>query len=76
LGFLLSEVVYHGGESPCSTAYPEDSDLEVDSGVLDPETCGPVACKTESCGPVTCEPVVTEAGGLKIYVTIVFYGIT
>jgi hypothetical protein len=73
LGFLLSEVVSYGGDSPYSTPSIEDNDPDVDSEVSDPETYGPVACEPELCGPVTCEPVITEAGGPKLFVTVVYY---
>jgi hypothetical protein len=76
LGFLLSEVVSYGGDSPYSTPYAEDNDPIVDPEVLDPETCGSVAYEPELCGPVTCEPVVTETGGPEICVTVVCYGLT
>jgi hypothetical protein len=65
LGFLLSEVVSFGGDSPYSTPYAEDNDPVVDLEVQDLETYGSVAYELELCGPVT------ETGGPKIYVTVV-----
>jgi hypothetical protein len=72
LGFLLSEVVSCGGDSPCSTPSPEDNDPEVDSEVPDPETSGPIAYEPETCGPVTYEPVIPETGGPELCVIVVF----
>jgi hypothetical protein len=76
LGFLLYEVVSHGGDSPWSTPSPEDYDPEVESGELDLETCGLVTCDPDICGLVTCGPVIIETGGPELCVTEVCCGLT
>jgi hypothetical protein len=70
LGFLLSEVVSYGEDSPYSTPSAEDNDPIVDPKVPDPETYGSVACEPELYGPIT------ETDGPKICVTVVYYGLT